>query len=203
MKRIKIKKPDLSTDLAKSRLLTFWAFVIIALLLGWQSDDSFHGYVMVKHLLEGNGFVYNIGERVCATTSPLYTLSCAIPYAITHEIYFTTIILDVIYSAAAYYIFVYKLCRTREQVLTGFFALMGSKAFLSYTTSGLENSLLFLFMALFIWQYMKRDYFDSRHLLLLALTFSGIALTRMDNVLYFIPVIVYVFLFKRREYTAL
>ncbi len=199
MKRIKIKKPDLSTDLAKSRLLTFWAFVIIALLLGWQSDDSFHGYVMVKHLLEGNGFVYNIGERVCATTSPLYTLSCAIPYAITHEIYFTTIILDVIYSAAAYYIFVYKLCRTREQVLTGFFALMGSKAFLSYTTSGLENSLLFLFMALFILQYMKRDYFDAKHLLLLALTFSGLALTRMDNVLYFIPVIVYVFLFRREN----
>ena len=52
-------------------------------------------------------------------------------------------------------------------------------------------------MALFIWQYMKRDFYNSKHLLLLALTFSGIALTRMDNVLLFIPVIVYVFLFKR------
>ena len=104
-----------------------------------------------------------------------------------------------VYSAAAYHIFAYQICRTREQVLTGFFAFVGSKAFLSYTTSGLENSLLFLFMALFIWQYMKRDFYDSKHLLLLALTFSGIALTRMDNVLLFIPVIVYVFLFKREN----
>ena len=199
MKKLKIKKPDLASDLGRSRFLTFIFFILIALLLGWQSDDSFHGYVMVKHLLEGNGFVYNIGERVCATTGPLYTLSCAIPCALTHEMYFTTIVLDVFYSAAAYYIFAYKICRTREQVLIGFFSFVGSKAFLSYTTSGLENSLLFLFMALFIWQYMKRDFFDSRHLLLLALTFSGIALTRMDNVLLFIPAIVYVFLAKREN----
>lgn len=199
MKKFKINKPDLSSDLGRSRFCTFIFFILTALLLGWQSDDSFHGYVMVKHLLEGNGFVYNIGERVCATTGPLYTLSCAIPFALTREMYFTTLILDVIYSAVAYYIFAYRICRTRDQVVCGFFALIGSKAFVSYTTSGLENSLLFLFMALFIWQYMKRDFFDSRHLLLLALTFSGIALTRMDNVLFFIPAIVYVFLVKREN----
>ena len=199
MKKVRLKKPDLASDLGRSRFLTFIFFTMIALLLGWQSDDSFHGYVMVKHLLEGNGFVYNIGERVCATTGPLYTLSCALPYAITREIYFTTLILDVVYSAAAYHIFAYKICRTRDQVLTGYFAFVGSKAFMSYTTSGLENSLLFLFMALFIWQYMKRDFYDSKHLLLLALTFSGVALTRMDNVLFFIPVIVYVFLAKREN----
>ena len=202
MKKIHIKRPDLSSDLERSRFLTFVFFTALVLLSGWQSDDSFHGYVMVKHLLEGNGFVYNIGERVCSTTSPLYTLSCAIPFALTREIYFSTLILDVIYSSTAYHIFAYKICRTREQVLTGFFAFVGSKAFLSYTTSGLENSLLFLFMALFIWQYMKRDFFDGRHLLFLALTFSGIALTRMDNVLFFIPVIVFVFLFKVYFYTS-
>ena len=201
MKKIKIKKPDLASDLGRSRFISSVFFIIVILLLGWQSDDSFHGYVMVKHLLEGNGFVYNIGERVCATTGPLYTLSCAIPYALTREMYFTTLILDVIYSSVAYHIFAYKICRTREQVLIGFFAFLGSRAFVSYTTSGLENSLLFLFMALFIWQYMKRDFFDSRHLLLLALTFSGIALTRMDNVLFFIPAIVFVFLVKRENTT--
>ncbi|MCR5746394.1 MAG: hypothetical protein K6G03_01685 [Lachnospiraceae bacterium] len=199
MKKPVLKKINLSTDLERSRFLTLCFFAVLALLMGWQSDDSFHGYVMVKHLLEGNGFVYNIGERVCATTGPLYTLSCFIPYAITGEMFFTTIILDVIYSTAAYYIFAYKICNTREQVLTGFFALAGSKAFMSYTTSGLENSLLFLFISLFVLQYMKRDYFESKYLLLLALTFSGLALTRMDNVLYFIPAIVYVFLFRREK----
>ncbi len=199
MRKIRLKKPDLTSDLGRSRFLTFLFFVVLVLLLGWQSDDSFHGYVMIKHLLEGNGFVYNIGERVCSTTSPLYTLSCAIPYAVTREIFFTTLILDVVYSAAAYYIFAYQICRTREQVITGFFAFIGSKAFMSYTTSGLENSMLFLFMGLLLWQYLKRDFFDAKHLFLLALTFSGIALTRMDNVLLFIPVMIYIFLFKREN----
>lgn len=199
MKGKSFKPFSFSTDIDRARVLSLCVFSALVLLLGWQSDDSFHGYVMVKHLLEGNGFVYNIGERVCATTGPLYTLSCALPCAVTGEIFFTTIVLDVIYSTLAYYIFAYKICSTREQVLTGFFAFTGSKAFMTYTTSGLENSLLFLFMGLFVWQYMKRDYFDGRQLLLLALTFSGLALTRMDNVLFFIPAIVYVYLFKREN----
>ena len=197
MKKAVKKKSYQPTDVEIARRLTLFLFALLALLLGWQSDDSFHGYVMIKHLLEGNGFVYNIGERVCATTGPLYTLSCAIPYALTREMFFTTLVLNVIYSTAAYWIFSYKICRTREQILSGFFAFSLSKAFMSYTTSGLENSLLFLFAALFIGQYMKRDFFDGKALLLLALTFSGVALTRMDAVLYFIPAIVYVYLTRR------
>ncbi len=188
-----------STDIDRSRLLTLVGFVVISILLGWQSDDAYHGYVMVKHLVEGNGFVYNIGERVCSTTSPLYTLSVVIPYFFTREMYFTSLLLNVIYSAAAYYILAYKICRTREQVLTGFMALIGSKAFVSYTTSGLENSLMFLLSALFLWQYFIRDRFTKKELLQLALTFSGIALVRMDLTLMFIPMIVYIFLMKREK----
>ena len=193
----------LETDLDRSRFFTLAGFIIAAVLLGWQSDDSYHGYVMVKHLIEGNGFVYNIGERACATTSPLYTLSVAIPCFFTREMFFTSMFLDVVYSAVAFYIFAYKLCRTREQVQTGFLALIGSKAFMSYTTSGLENSLMFLISALFIWQYYSNDRFNFKKLLLLAFTFSGIALVRMDLVLMFIPMIVYVFLLKRENVSFL
>ncbi|MCR5651570.1 MAG: hypothetical protein K6F86_10350 [Lachnospiraceae bacterium] len=186
-------------DLDRARLITLAGMVVFAVLLGWQSDDSYHGYVMVKHLIEGNGFVYNIGERACATTSPLYTLSVAIPYFFTREMFFTSMLLDVLYTAIAYYLFAYKMCRSRSQVIYGFLALIGSKAFLSYTTSGLENSLLFLLSALFLYQYFSHERFDKKRLLLLALTFSLIALSRMDLVLMFIPMIVYVFLLKRQE----
>ncbi|MBO6112981.1 MAG: hypothetical protein J6P45_08045 [Lachnospiraceae bacterium] len=194
---------ELKTDLDKSRFFTQIGFIITAVLLGWQSDDSYHGYVMVKHLIEGNGFVYNIGERVCATTSPLYTLSVAIPYFFTREMFFTSMLLDVVYSAIAYYIFAYKMCRSKEQVMTGFLALIGSRAFVSYTTSGLENSLMFLISALFLWQYYTHDKFEKKQLLALAFTFAGIALVRMDLVLMFIPMIVWVFLLKREKTTFL
>ncbi|MCR5487935.1 MAG: hypothetical protein K6F35_10510 [Lachnospiraceae bacterium] len=198
----KTNRIPFQTDLDRSRVLTLAGFAVIVLILGWQSDDAYHGYVMVKHLIEGNGFVYNIGERVCATTSPLYTLSAAIPYLITREMFFTTLLLDVLYSLFAYYIFAFQLCRTREQVLTGFIAMVGSKAFMSYTTSGLENSLMYLLAALFLWQYYTRDWFSKKNLLRLAFTFSGIALVRMDLTLMFIPMIVYIFL-QRREKASL
>ncbi len=188
---------DLKTDLDRSRFFTLIGLIAAAILLGWQSDDSYHGYVMVKHLIEGNGFVYNIGERACATTSPLYTLSVAIPYFFTREMFFTSLFLDVIYTAVAYYIFAYKICRSSQQVLYGFLAFIGSKAFLSYTTSGLENSLMFLLSAVFLLQYYSHDRFDKKKLLKLAFSFSLIALVRMDLVLMFIPMIVYIFLFKR------
>ncbi|MBO4374583.1 MAG: hypothetical protein J5829_05715 [Lachnospiraceae bacterium] len=190
---------SLSTDLDRMRFFTLAGMILAAILLGWQSDDSYHGYVMVKHLLEGNGFVYNIGERACATTSPLYTLSVAVPCFFTREIFFTTLFLDVFYTAIAYFIFAYRICRTRAQVFSGFLALIGSKAFLSYTTSGLENSLLFLLSALFLYQYFSQETFCRKKLLLLAFTFSLIALSRMDLVLMFIPMIVYIFLLKRRD----
>ncbi len=189
----------LDTDLGRSRFFTLLAMIAAAVLLGWQSDDSYHGYVMVKHLVEGNGFVYNIGERACATTSPLYTLSVAIPYLLTREMFFTSMLLDVFYTAIAYYIFAWKMCRTKSQVMYGFLALIGSKAFLSYTTSGLENSLLFLLSALFLYQYFSYETFNKKRLLCLALTFSLIALSRMDLVLMFIPMIVYIFLLKRQD----
>jgi len=194
---------ELVTDLDKARFSTLLGLILLSILLGWQSDDSYHGYVMVKHLLEGNGFVYNIGERVCATTSPLYTLSCAVPNLLTGEIFFSSMLLDVLYTALAYYIFAYKVCRTKEQVLMGFFAFVGSRAFLSYTTSGLENSLMFLLSALFLWQYFSNERFDFKKLTLLALSFAGIALVRMDLVLMFIPMIVYIFLMKRDKVSFL
>lgn len=38
-------------------------------------DDSFITFRYARNILEGNGFVYNPGERVLGTTTPLYTLS--------------------------------------------------------------------------------------------------------------------------------
>ena len=40
-------------------------------------DDSFITYRYSRNLLAGNGFVYNPGERVLGTTTPLYTLTMA------------------------------------------------------------------------------------------------------------------------------
>ena len=185
------------TELDKIRLLTMIAFIAVVVSLAWQSDDAYHGYVMAKHLVLGDGFVYNAGERSTASTCPLFTLVIAAAYFVTREMYFTSIAVCTIFSALAYYIFAWKLCRTKNQLLLGFAAFVGSQAFISYTTSGLENSLLFFLSALFIWLMSKSEKYSAKQMLILAVIFSLSAMTRMDSVLLFIPAIVWIYLFKR------
>jgi hypothetical protein len=52
-------------------------FFIFVLLNGWQCDDAYHSHVMSRNLAEGFGLVYNVGERVSASTCPLWTLIVA------------------------------------------------------------------------------------------------------------------------------
>jgi len=181
------------------RVVLLVLFIAIITVLAWQSDDAYHGYVMAKHLVEGNGFVYNIGQRASASTGPLYTLIIALFHFITREMFFTSLAVNIIFSAAAFGIIAYCICKTKEQVILAFLALTGSTAFVSYTTSGLENCLLFFLVMLFIKIYFDHEKFDGRQMLILALIFAALAMARMDAVLMLIPVIVYVYLVKRKN----
>ena len=100
-------KIRLESEIEKARFFTFLAFIGIITILAWQSDDAYHGYVMAKHLVEGDGFVYNIGERSSASSCPLFTLVIAAAYFVTREMFSTSLIVCIAVSAAAYYILVY------------------------------------------------------------------------------------------------
>ncbi len=189
----------ISEDLDKKRIVALVIFALVITVLAWQSDDAYHGYVMAKHLVEGDGFVYNIGQRASATTGPIYTLLIALAYAITHEMFFTSIFVNVAFSTAAAGIVFFGFCKTKEQLMVALAALTGCASFVSYTTSGLENCLLFFLSALFLKIYFSHERFDSRQMLGLALVFAFLATARMDAVLFFIPAIVYVYLMKRRD----
>lgn len=58
-----------------------WAAIVSAALLGWFGghayDDPFITYRYAQNLAAGLGFVYNSGERVLSTTTPLYALILA------------------------------------------------------------------------------------------------------------------------------
>jgi hypothetical protein len=51
--------------------------------LNFRQDDAYIFYTYAKNIAEGNGYVYNLGERINATTSPLYTLLLAALYIVT------------------------------------------------------------------------------------------------------------------------
>lgn len=72
------------------RVLPFLARVVFWLVLAWQfvayrrlvTDDAFIFYRYAANIAAGHGYVFNTGERVLGTTSPLYTLLLAAAQAL-------------------------------------------------------------------------------------------------------------------------
>jgi hypothetical protein len=57
------------------------SIVLLLMLVGYwkiQQDDSYIFYSYARNLASGHGYVFNAGERVNATTSPLYTILLAL-----------------------------------------------------------------------------------------------------------------------------
>ena len=67
-----------------------YACVITALLFGlfanWAYDDPFITFRYAENLALGNGFVFNLGERVLSTTTPLFTLILAVARFVTTDL---------------------------------------------------------------------------------------------------------------------
>ena len=187
------------TGTDKVRFVTTVLFVIIITVLAWQSDDAYHAYIMAKNLVLGNGFVYNVGERATASSCPLFTLVIACGYLIFRNMFLVSLLICIIFSTLAYRIVIKNFCTSRTEVIAAFVTMVASSCFVSYTTSELENSMLFFLSALFMKLYFLDDKYNARRLFVLAILISLIAMTRMDAVLMFIPMILYVYLGRRDE----
>ena len=178
--------------------VTTLIFGLIVFLSAWNCDDAYHGFITVRNILNGNGFVYNIGERVNVCTCPLFVLILTGFTFIFREVTIVSYIICTAFSTAAFYIITSNFCKDKWQLLFTFFATTGSYCFMSFTTSGLENSLLFLELALFILVYSKNEEYDFKKLILLAFIDSLVLFTRMDiGFMLFVPT-AYVFLFKKK-----
>lgn len=178
------------------------AFVLLValslLLTAWQSDDAYHAYTMARHLVEGNGFVYTIGERVNASTCPLWTLLCAAIYAVCGNMYAGTLALCILCSTAAMTI-IFRACRSwSELVLCTVLFVTGPC--LIFGTSGLENPLMFLLSGILCSLLLSSENDTGKgKLFAIALTMALLAWTRMDIALMFAPACVLVYLCRRHE----
>lgn len=186
-----------SEELNRYRFFSLLIFVMIITLLAWQSDDAYHAYIMAKNLVDGNGFVYNVGQRATASSCPLFTLVVALGYLIFRDMFFVSLLINIIFSAVAMHILLWNFCKTKRQILFCLAVTVGSVSFVSYTTSGLENSMLFMLVALFLKIYFKSERYNAKKMFALAILVALIAMTRMDAVLLVAPMAVYVYLCKR------
>ena len=145
-------------------------------------DDAFITFRYARNIVHGVGFVYNAGERVLGTTTPLYTLWMAALSLVTHtENYpILALVTNALADAISTYLLYHLGKRLSNSPLVGLgAALLWAIAPMSVTFAigGMETSVFILLMlATFTAHLERRPYLTA---VLAALSF----LTRPDGVL--------------------
>ncbi len=156
----------------------------------WLYDDAYITFRTVDNFVNGYGLTWNTAERVQTYTHPLWMFLVSGVYFITREIFFSSLFLSLAISIGVVLILAFGLAKSTPAALLGLTILTFSKAFVDYSTSGLENPLTHLLLALFLLIYL-RVIFSSRltfnNLFWLALLTALGALNRMDTILLFLP----------------
>jgi arabinofuranosyltransferase len=168
---------------------TFLLFGLIVLRHAWVCDDAYITLRTVDNFLHGMGLRWNPAERVQAYTHPLWMLLLSLFMAVTHDAFYTTVLLSVVVTLAAAVVLVRRLAPSPEAAILGLAVLTCSKAFVDYSTSGLENPLLHLTLVVFAWLWLDGEV-GPRKLFRLSLVASLGMLARLDAAILFLPALV-------------
>lgn len=156
----------------------------------WLCDDAFITLRSVKHLVEGHGPVFNVGWRVQSYTHPAWMLLLALAWAVTREAFWTTIAIALVVSGAALWLGL-RGCRGWVGALVCVVAISCSRAFVEFSTGGLENPLTHLAIAGGAWLLLgnaEREGDARRRLVVAGLWLSAAFGSRPDAVLLLAPV---------------
>jgi len=197
--KIRISTPQLSSILA---LPFFLVYIWILVRTAWVCDDAYITFRSVENFIHGYGPVYNIGERVQTFTHPLWFLVQSGANYITQRIgalnpwaqmYYVNIALSVAISILVAAQVVFGLSRSAKGAVLAALVLIVSKAFVDYSTSGLENPLTHFFIVLFLLAYLRSGGFSIMVIFLLSFVAGLSALNRLDTLLIFMPALGYAF----------
>ena len=169
-----------------------WFIVSIA----WVSDDAFITFRSVENFLHGYGLVYNVGERVQTFTHPLWMLLQSFVHALTgwlqppfglNQLFFWNILISLCLSLTAVGLYSFKIARSTKMAVLGLLALALSKAFVDYSTSGLENPLSYFLAVCFFGYFLANKKRGQQYVMGLAFLAALATLNRMDTVLIYLP----------------
>ena len=168
------------------------AYVITLYCTAWLDDDSHITFRVIENFFNGYGLRWNVIERVQVYTHPLWLLVIGAVYSVTKEFFLTVIFLSIVVSFSAVVLFILCLADSVGLAALGMAVLLCSKSFVEYSTSGLENPLIFLLLGWFVWSF-KRWSGSSRDLLTLSFITSLVTLTRLDAILLIGPAAVFAY----------
>lgn len=195
----------------RTRILRALPVLVLAVLLvrtAWYCDDAYITFRTVDNFLHGHGLRWNVFERVQVYTHPLWMLCTSALVFVTREFYVTGLVFSMLLALATMGHLVFRMARSTAAALAVGALLISSKAFVEYSTGGLENPLSNLLLVLFIGSYVRGDAdrgtrdTSERRLVWLALLACLGTLNRMDTILFYAPALAWE-LWQRRTLRAL
>ncbi len=160
--------------------------------VAWMSDDAYISFRALDNLVHGRGLVWNVDERVQAFTNTLWVLVLAPLYSATGNIYWSALALSLALTVGTALVLARKIASGALAAAAVLGMCAASKAFVEYSTSGLEGALLHFVLACGAWAFLLRG--GRRSSLFVAATlFSLSVLTRPDAALFTGPWLAYEF----------
>ena len=184
----------MTTDVRAARLclaLALLAFGWAVFASAWLCDDAWITLRSIDNLLSGYGLRWNPAERVQTFTHPAWALLLTFAIATSGESTLTVLGVSLVCTAGAVALMVRHIAPAPALAALGVVALLTSKAFVDYSTSGLENPLTHLLLAIFIalWFRDADDSRPERRLLALTLVTAALAVNRLDAALLVAPAV--------------
>jgi arabinofuranosyltransferase len=197
-------KSSQRTNLEAPVLVFLTAFFAVVLLRSaWITEDAYITLRTVDNFVNGYGLTWNIAERVQTYTHPLWMLALSALYFFSREAFYTTLILSLAASLGAFLLVAKMMPRYNLATFAGLCVLLFSKAFVDFSTSGLENPATHLLLAAFLLVFLRHETpFNDKRIFWLSFIAGLATLNRMDSFLFFVPPLVYV-LMQRRSWSTL
>jgi arabinofuranosyltransferase len=161
-------------------------FSLAFLRTAWVSEDAFITFRVIDNALNGYGLTWNPGERVQAFTHPLWFGLLLPATAIFGDPYYVSL-------GASYALLLVSLVLLWNSVGESRLApalmvasLLWSKAFVDYSSSGLENPLVYALLGAYVWAWLKVADAQRKTLALTAIA-AALFLTRPDSLILVFP----------------
>jgi arabinofuranosyltransferase len=164
-------------------------FIIMLVHISWTGDDAFITMRTVDNFVHGYGLRWNVDERVQVFTHPLWMFLLTAVYSLVRNPYLTLLGLSITVSTITFFLFLTLVPRSNFTLVLGGMTLLFSKAFIDYSTSGLENPATHLMLLGFCIIALSASPIDEKRIFLLSLLAGLLMLNRMDAILFVLPML--------------
>ncbi len=187
----------------QQRLVLLFFLLLCVVVRGWvwyasntTLEDALITFRYVENIVAGEGFVFNKGEHVLGTTTPLWTLLLSATSLLgSKDVIVTSKVLGIILDSATLVLLFSVLSRLSFPLCTIFSALFVSSPLIApIAVSGMETPLVVFTMVLAFTGLVRKN-------ILFSIGLAALILTRIDGVIFTSILLLFSF-FKDKIWTA-